>query len=112
MGLVCSSEKIPGGCLLRVSGAVDALALPHLDKEFERLNADRHGLVVLDLSNMTFIGSLGMGSLLNLRKASAVHGGTVRLAAPQPLVADALRRVRLHEVFDIHDTVASAIASS
>ena len=110
MSLTCESQEIPGGQLLRIEGQVDLEAIAELDRAITRLTAARPGLVVIDLSRTSFISSLGIGSLLTLRKSIVGHGGSVRLGAPQPLVAEAFRRVRLYDVLDIHDTMESALA--
>ena len=98
-----------GGCLMRISGQADVTAVPELDHAFMRLTATRPGLAVVDISQMNFISSDGIGALLNLRKAVLGYGGTVRIAAPQPMVAKAFRRVRLYDVLDIRDTLESAL---
>lgn len=108
MALTCETEQTPSCHLLRLVGQADVGAIPDLEHAFTRLVAGRPRAVVVDLSQMSFISSLGIGSLLNLHKAIARHGGCVRCAAPQPLVAEAFRRVRLYDVLDIRDTLEAA----
>ena len=112
MAFTCAVEDIPGGCLLRMTGQADVAAVPDIERAFLQITTARPGLVVLDLSQLNFISSLGIGDLLNLRKALARHGGSVRCAAPQPMVAEAFRRVRLYDVLDIHDTLESVLESN
>jgi anti-anti-sigma factor len=112
MSFACEAEDISGGCLLRISGQADAAAIPDMERAFLRRTAARPGLAVVDLSQMSFISSDGIGALLSLRKAVLGYGGTVRYAAPQPMVAEAFRRVRLYDVLDIHDTLESALESN
>ena len=76
-----------------------------------RLCASRPAMVVIDLSRVPMIGSLGMGMHLNLRKSLDRHGGRVKFAGLQPLVADAFKRTKLLEVFDVHDSTDAALAT-
>ena len=108
----CQSETVDGGCLVRLAGTADATAIPSLERCFAESAAAGHRLVVVDLSDMTFVNSIGMGLFLNLRKSVTAHGGAVRFAAPRPLVADALRRVRLYDVLDIRDSLEAALSSA
>lgn len=112
LSFACEAEDLPGGCLLRMTGQADVAAIADMELAFLLRTAARPGLAVVDLSQMSFISSDGIGALLNLRKALARHGGSVRCAAPQPMVAEAFRRVRLYDVLDIHDTLESALESN
>ena len=64
--------------------------------------------MIVDLTQLTFISSLAMGKLIAARKSVRKHGGTVILAAPSPLVNEALRRARLHDIFPIASSVDEA----
>jgi anti-anti-sigma factor len=110
MALSIESQEIPGGRLLRIEGQVDLASIADLDSAITALIAARPVRVVLDLSQMTFISSLGIGSIVNLRNALVRHGGSVLVAAPQPMVAEAFRRVRLDDLLAVHDTLESALA--
>ncbi|HEY1921964.1 MAG TPA: STAS domain-containing protein [Tepidisphaeraceae bacterium] len=102
-------EALPEALVVHIKGEC-AITLHPLEATFTRLSAQRPKLVVLDLAGVTFISSLGMGSMLAFRRGLSSHGGQVRLAAVQPLVLDAFRRAHLYEVFSFHPTVAEACA--
>lgn len=69
------------------------------------------GKYVLDLSNLSFVDSSGIGALLScLRKVTAL-GGEVRLAGLQPSVANLFKLVRMDRLFEIFPTVDEAIVS-
>src|SRR4051794_40640877 len=53
-------------------------------------------LVVVDCSQLSFISSLGMSLLINLRNAVTRTGGTVALACLTLLVEGALRHASIH----------------
>lgn len=59
---------------------------------------------VIDLQNINFIDSTGLGVLVScLRKADAVQGKLI-LCGLQPVVRTLFELVRLYKVFEIFDT--------
>jgi anti-sigma B factor antagonist len=72
-----------------------------LDVALRRVSAARPRLVVVDLSGLIFLSSLGMGALLAFRHALARFGGHVRLRGAREEVRLTLRRSHLHRIFEI-----------
>ena len=68
--------------------------------------------LILDLSELEFMGSPGLTAMLAARNAAAGHGGHVHLAGPRPAIGELLRIARLDRVFSIHDTVADALRAT
>jgi anti-anti-sigma factor len=68
--------------------------------------------LVLDLADLEFINSMGLGGIvaahLRLRNAD----GEIHLAAPRPAIRNMLDVTRLTKLFPVHDSVAIALASS
>lgn len=60
--------------------------------------------VVLDLSELTFITSQGLGVLLEFRRQLSATGATLRLAAVREDIAGMLRKTRLAEIFPMYPT--------
>jgi anti-anti-sigma factor len=58
-------------------------------------------LVLLDLSDTSFMDSSGVGWLLTCHKRMRQAGGKLTLHAPHPVVANVLRVLKLERVFDI-----------
>ena len=58
------------------------------------------GVLVLDMSRVDFLDSLGIAALVTIRRR-APAGVRVVLAGLTPYVHTAARLVRLHEVFDV-----------
>jgi stage II sporulation protein AA (anti-sigma F factor antagonist) len=100
-------EALPQAVVVHIKGEC-AITLQPLETTFLQLSAQRPKLVVLDLAGVTFISSLGMGSILAFRRGLVSHSGQVRLAAVQPLVLDAFRRAHLYDVFKFFPTIAEA----
>jgi len=68
--------------------------------------------VVVDASQLTFLSSIGMSLLLNLRRSAAHSGGKVKLAGLQPLVKNAMEHATLLQLFEIYPDLASAMPAS
>jgi anti-anti-sigma factor len=103
-------ETLSDVVIVHVKGEC-AITLTPLEASLKRLTEERPKLVVLDLAGVTFISSLGMGAILAFRRGLAPHGGHVRLAAVQPLVAEAFRRAHIYDVFAFFPTVAEACSA-
>lgn len=67
--------------------------------------------VVLDLRDVSFIDSTGLGLLLSVHDRATAEGGWLRLAALNPLVTRLLRLTELDRRFHIYPTLTAATAS-
>ena len=75
------------------------------------LIAEGNNRVVVDMGNVGFIDSLGLGALISGLKVLRHARGTLKLANVSEPVEAVLRITRLLRVFDIHDGVESALRS-
>ena len=66
--------------------------------------------IVVDLAELSFLSSIGMSLLVNLRRTALKSNGTIKLAAIQPRIAQAMGHARLLELFEIHPDLPSALA--
>lgn len=66
--------------------------------------------VVLDLSQLRFVDSSGIGCLLVFAKDLIAIGGGLLVANPAPAVKQAFALVYLHHKIPICDTVETAVA--
>lgn len=65
--------------------------------------------VVLDLGQLRFIDSSGLGAMLSCLRQLTTKGGRLELCQLSPPVRAAFELVRLHRVLDIYPTRADAI---
>jgi anti-sigma B factor antagonist len=72
-----------------------------------------HRRLVVDLAEVSFIDSSGLGALVSALKTlkRSDHGGDVRLARVQPPVVSLLEIIRLNRVFATYPTVEQAVDS-
>ena len=86
-----------------LSGRLDIEGALKIDSEFNAI-AEEKKKVVVDLSDVTFIASLGIRTLIIGAKAAANNGGKIVLLDPQPNVEKVLRTSRVDTVIPIaHD---------
>ncbi len=67
--------------------------------------------VLVDLRDVRFIDSSGLGALVSGLKNAISHQGTLKLSALQPQVKSMFELTRLHRVFDIYSDTEDAMDS-
>jgi anti-sigma B factor antagonist len=67
--------------------------------------------ILLNLSDMDYIDSNGLGELVQTLKASKRHGASLRLLKPQDRVAKTLRLTNLLPMFSVYDTEKEALSA-
>ena len=82
-----STSSADGVVTLRIEGELDAVTIPDLRPSIDALVAERHPLIVVDLSGLRLIDSSGVGAVVFLYKRAKEYGGvvTVRGLRDQPL---------------------------
>ncbi len=66
--------------------------------------------VILDLSQVEFVDSSGLGGLLNLVRDTLGRGGRISICCPQPSVKVLFRMVQLAKLVPIFDGKDAALA--
>ena len=69
------------------------------------------GRILLDMANVTYIDSSGIGELVSAFTTIANQGGQLKLLNLAKRVKDLLQITKLYTVFDVHDDEAGAIRS-
>lgn len=83
------TEVVGDTVTVRVSGELDVASAPRLGEELDRIAAEPPPRVVIDLGGVTFLGSAGLGVLVQARRDLRDTDSRLVLATP----SDALRRV-------------------
>jgi anti-sigma B factor antagonist len=72
----------------------------------------RDGLrILLDLSNIEYLSSAGLGHLVGLLKRARARSSTLKLCALQTPIQELFEVMRLTRIFEIHGSVTEAIES-
>ena len=110
-GLAATIIDLDCGVLVRIEGYAGIAGLEKLQFAFTLVIARRTPLAVLDLSQLTFISSLGMGQLVRLSRDLGRWKGRVRIVNCPPAIREALEVARLLDFFQFHATIDEALSS-
>jgi anti-sigma B factor antagonist len=102
-------EHGEGARVLHVVGEVDTLTAPVLRTRLDEHLAEVE-LLVLDLTDVTFLGSAGLAVLVAAKDEADRAGHRLRLVPGSRIVVRALEATGLLTLFDLADTAAEALA--
>jgi anti-sigma B factor antagonist len=95
-----STAALSDRYILSLTGEVDLAAQPQLTTSGEAALADPDRLtLVIDLAQVTFIDSTGLGTLIHLRNLAHASGKDLVLAATPPPVQRILQLTALDDIF-------------
>lgn len=94
-------EQSNGQARLRIKGDIDEKGAETLKAEIGRLDLTRLGEVVIDLREVTYIGSSGIGKILLLYKHLAANDGTLRVENASANVYDLFKELKLDTIFPV-----------
>ncbi|MEI8167204.1 MAG: anti-sigma factor antagonist [Chloroflexales bacterium] len=97
--------------ILPLTGRVDAVTAPQVNREVHAQIGAGARFVLLDLAGVTFLSSSGLRALLLIRKELMTLGGELRLTGLQPQVYEVFTLTGFTQVFAIHATVDEARTS-
>jgi anti-sigma B factor antagonist len=102
-------EHGDGARVLHVVGEVDTLTAPILRTRLDEHLAEVE-LLVLDLGDVTFLGSAGLAVLVAARDEAERLSHRLRLVPGSRIVVRALEATGLLGLFELSDTAAEALA--
>jgi len=95
--------------VVRIKGSVGIIESETLAQKLEELADRQIPTMVLDLSEMDFICSSGLGAIISGHLRSRHHDGEIRLVDPLPPVRELLETTRLTKLFPLYESVDEAI---
>lgn len=98
--------------VLKASGDIDLATSEHLQAQLHILVDAGYRQLIVDLADVSFCDAAGLGAFVSGRKHACAYGGSLRLAAPQPIVAKVFRITAGTHDIRVDDTVEQALASS
>jgi len=96
---------------VNLDGRLDVEGTQAIDMKFTALTASRKAAVLVDMSNVSFLASIGMRTLLSSAKAVSNRGGKMVLLNPQPMVREVLDRTGVAALIPVFDDLADAKAA-
>ena len=104
------SEKIEGVHCVFLKGRLDIEGTQSVDMKFTLLTATRRVPVMVDLSEVDFISSIGIRLLTTNAKTLRSFGSRMVLVQPQPSVLKILRTAGIDQIIPIAENPQDAIA--
>lgn len=105
-----TTEKINNTTVIHLNEErLDAHNSGELKIEIQRLFGVGGINLLIDLKNIRFIDSSGLGALVSGFKNATSNNGTLKLSSLQPQVKSMFELTRLHRVFEIFPTANDAL---
>ncbi len=112
MSIEISRNDMGGVPVVRVKGEVDLYSSPRLRQALRSLGEQKKTkLLIIDLTEVEYMDSSGVATLIEALQKLNQTGGRLRLAGLTDAVAQVLRFAHLDKVFDIHADVEEALES-
>jgi len=103
-----NDENLP---VLRLKGEIDLSNSSELRTLLQQHVKAKCPALVLDFTEVTYIDSSGLATIIEYLKHARVFDGRIALAHVNERVRTIFELVRLHEFLPIHPTVAEAAAA-
>ncbi|SDN67125.1 STAS domain-containing protein [Allokutzneria albata] len=105
-----SVRPLPGGAVVHVRGEIDMLSAAPLRQECAGRLDGAEALLVLDLSEVTFLGSSGLSVLAETAELAKARNKRLRLVYQGPVVGNPLSVTGMDTEFDSYETLDRALA--
>ena len=107
------STRVQGDrTVIDVAGEVDVYTAPKLRETLIELVAQGSYHLVVNMEEVEFLDSTGLGVLVGGLKRVRAHDGSLRLVCTQERILKIFRVTGLSKVFPIHDSVDDAVAAT
>jgi anti-anti-sigma factor len=104
------SELKNGIRLITLKGALDIHGTDEIEVEFVRRCMGENVRVLIDLSKVNYISSIGIPLLIHSAKSVAQRGGKMALLHPQRTVEDILELTGISLIIPIYQSMNTAVS--
>lgn len=94
--------------VLDLEGELDLFNTNQLKEALKHLVSSGDVRVIMNLEQVSYIDSTGIGVFLSMLKPLRDKGGDLKLAAPSAPVQKVFQLTRLNQFFDTHDDIEAA----
>jgi anti-sigma B factor antagonist len=106
-------EQEPKGTVqvIRLHGSLDMYSFPRLETQLQTLFQQKHHCVLLDCSQLDYIGSAGLGALIGFAKQARENNGDLKLLhVPERIykIIELLGFTKVLQVFNAEDTAVTS----
>jgi anti-sigma B factor antagonist len=95
--------------VLRAQGEIDVASAPEFHASLSDLIREDTEILIVDLSEVSFMDSTGLGVLVGVEKQMSEAGHEMRLVVTQPQITRLLELTGLNEVFTIVSSRKDAV---
>ncbi len=96
-------------CFLRIKGQLKSSNVPDFDAVLESALSDGCLYLILDLEQMPFIDSSGIGAIVNALRRTRQAGGDTKLVNPSSFATKTFKMVGILSLFGVFPTEQEAI---
>lgn len=111
-GLIISESLSGTVQILKLSGYLDGHTFVELERSLDRSIKGGVNRLVLDLADLTYIASAGVGVFINAQHQVRKVGGSLQLVNPAPSVREVFGILGLEAIFTIHATVEQGVKAA
>ncbi len=104
-------ETLDGISVVHIAGEMRGVGTPSLCEAVSQLLHHDGARVVLEMSQVPFMGSAALADLVRISAEANTLGGRVVLAGLTPFAKDLLATTKLDRFFEVHDDVDAASAA-
>jgi len=104
-----SITHLQDASVVTISESIDCADSDTLETLLNNLIDSGKTRLVIDLTDMDFICSTGLGVLVKTFTCLRQCGGFLRLARPRPPIVKLIKTTGLHRLFAIYDSVERAV---
>jgi anti-sigma B factor antagonist len=107
-----SSAKDGAIVLFALGGSLDIATSPSLRAALLDAAEGKNHEIIVDLSQLEFLDSTGLGALIGAHRRATENDGSVRLVAHEGQILRLLRITGLLDVFPVYPSVEAALADN
>jgi anti-anti-sigma factor len=103
-----SSSKQERGVLMALAGRMDTVAAPQFEEACAPWLRSGEKTIVVDLTQLEYISSMGLGYLLSINKKLQGSGGRLVVCGLTGMVKEVFRLSGFNKLFPTYDTAEAA----
>jgi anti-sigma B factor antagonist len=112
MALSAKTRQVGNVAIVDLSGKITlGESTGILRDELRSLLAQGHKSILLNLADVSYVDSAGLGELVGAYTTAANQGGSIKLLNLQGKLKDLMQITKLHTIFPAFDDEKSALAS-
>ncbi len=105
------SEQTLDGNIVKISlsGRMDLAGVKTIEKDFSRMTEAPRSAIIVDMSDVAYMASIGIRSLLINAKSVSARGGKYVISSMQSDVRNVLEVTGIDQLIKVYDTLDDAI---